>query len=261
MKKNIMKLLITLFAVIFVISAWNIGKILWSTKETKEAYQQLKDQMIEDMDEEQTEENSDATEEGGSAVPVIVNPWLVKMQQQYPEMVAWLTIPNTDIDYPVMQSSVDTPEYYLKHDYKGDFNSHGAPFLDAGCDINTSGNLIIYGHRMKDGTMFENLVKYETAAFCESNEEICLKTPYADMYFRVLYVMTMSETDRAAFPYHTFTGEMDLDSYQDYLENCKHYALWSNSDIPTEQSQLLTLSTCEYTKNNGRLVVVAGRVK
>lgn len=79
---------------------------------------------------------------------------------QIENCVAWVEIPNTDIDYPVMQKKND-PEYYLRRNYKGEYSYSGTPFFDSKCSLETSQNLIIYGHNMKDGTMFSGLMKYK----------------------------------------------------------------------------------------------------
>ena len=81
------------------------------------------------------------------------------------DMVGWIRIDGTDIDYPVVQR-VDEPNYYLKHDFAGRYTDYGCPFMQADCDaLAPSDNLIIYGHNMKDGSMFADLAKYRSKDF------------------------------------------------------------------------------------------------
>ena len=87
-----------------------------------------------------------------------------KNTTQIENCVAWVEIPNTDIDYPVMQKKND-PEYYLHKNYKGEYSYSGTPFLDSKCSIGKSQNLIIYGHNMKNGAMFGRLKRRTVIRF------------------------------------------------------------------------------------------------
>ncbi len=82
---------------------------------------------------------------------------LRSIQSQYPDVRGWLTIPETGIDYPVLQSSSEDPEYYLRRDYRGNDDLNGSLFLQADCIFGESKNLTIYGHNMNSGAMFRNL--------------------------------------------------------------------------------------------------------
>ena len=82
------------------------------------------------------------------------------LQSQYPDVRGWLTIPESGIDYPVLQSSPEEPEYYLRRDYQGNYDINGSLFLQADCILGESGNLTIYGHNMNSGAMFGNLDQY-----------------------------------------------------------------------------------------------------
>ena len=78
------------------------------------------------------------------------------LQSQYPDVRGWLTIQESGIDYPVLQSSPEEPEYYLPRDYRGNYDINGSLFLQADCILGESGNLTIYGHNMNSGAMFGN---------------------------------------------------------------------------------------------------------
>ena len=81
------------------------------------------------------------------------------------DMVGWIQIEGTSIDYPVMQTPAD-PNYYLKHDFEKHYTDYGCPFMQADCDaLAPSDNLIIYGHNMKDGSLFADLAKYGSKDF------------------------------------------------------------------------------------------------
>lgn len=95
------------------------------------------------------DENDDNTDNG-------INELIAKN----PDCVAWVRIDDTKIDYPIMQTK-DNPEYYLRRNFKKEYSYTGTPFLDAACDMNEGVNLIVYGHNMRDGTMFADLLKYK----------------------------------------------------------------------------------------------------
>ena len=81
---------------------------------------------------------------------------LRSLQRQYPDVRGWLTIPEAGIDYLVLQSNAEDPEYYLRRDYRGNYDINGSLFLQADCILGESGNLTIYGHNMNSGAMFGN---------------------------------------------------------------------------------------------------------
>ena len=85
---------------------------------------------------------------------------LRSLQSKYLNVRGWLTIPESGIDYLVLQSNVEDPEYYLRRDYRGNYDINGSLFLQADCILGESGNLTIYGHNMNSGAMFGNLDQY-----------------------------------------------------------------------------------------------------
>lgn len=177
------------------------------------------------------------------------------------DFVGWLWVDGTNISYPVMQNKVER-EFYLKHDFNKENDKHGTPFLDAKCDLSESDNLIIYGHNMRDDTMFAQLSKFTDKAFCEKNPCIHLATMDGADTWQVVCVFKISAKDTRQFPYHTVTKfSRHVYSPQDYLDKAKPYALWSRGEALSPDAKLITLSTCEYTLQNGRLVVIAEKIK
>lgn len=89
------------------------------------------------------------------------------VQEQNSDFVGWLSVPGTNIDYPVMQT-VDEPNFYLKRGFDKQYSDYGVPYVQENCDIALSDNCVIYGHHMNNGTMFTDLCKYENEDFIES---------------------------------------------------------------------------------------------
>ena len=89
-------------------------------------------------------------------------------REPYPDVRGWLTIQESGIDYPVLQSNAEDPEYYLRRDYQGNYDINGSLFLQADCILGESGNLTIYGHNMNSGAMFGNLDQYSSYEYWRS---------------------------------------------------------------------------------------------
>lgn len=169
--------------------------------------------------------------------------------------VAWIEIPGTDIDYPVMQKQGD-PEYYLRRNYKGEYSYSGTPFLDENCNIRISKNLIVYGHNMKDGTMFSELTKYKDLKFCMEHQNLKL-TIDGITYNYTLYAVCSVDASEG---WYTFTGQTSEDNFAELISHIQNRSSYISF---TEQAEygdhFLTLSTCDYASDNSRLIVIAKR--
>lgn len=169
--------------------------------------------------------------------------------------VAWIEIPGTDIDYPVMQNQGD-PEYYLRRNYKGEYSYSGTPFLDDNCNIRLSKNLIVYGHNMKDGTMFSDLTKYKDLKFCTEHQKMKLTIDGITYNYTLYAVCSVDASDG----WYTFTGQTSEDNFAELISHIQNRSSYISS---TEQAEygdhFLTLSTCDYASDDSRLIVIAKR--
>ena len=254
--KTLKRILYPICALVILFSGWKLWEMKAARDRTEALYTELA--ALRDTD---TDLDTDANPGAADveAAKDAANPWLLTLRQQNPELAGWLCIPGTKIDYPVMQTAEDN-DFYLTHDFQREENAHGAPFLDVNCRIGASENLIIYGHHMKDGTMFRDLMLYKNADFCESNGTIEFDTPEQSAQYQVIFVMLLSAKNAEDFPYYQYTDLSDEADYREFLENCGKYARWQSEDAMDESAAaggLLTLSTCEYSHRDGRLVVVA----
>ncbi|AET68234.1 hypothetical protein Desor_2689 [Desulfosporosinus orientis DSM 765] len=186
---------------------------------------------------------------------------LAPLYEQNNDIVGWLSIEGTSIDYPVMQ----TPEnevYYLDKDFTKKDNRNGLPILDTACDfIRPSDNLIIHGHNMKNGMMFAELLAYEDEGFCREHPFIHFDTLYRPNCYRVVavfYSQVYYSTDQV-FKYYQFTEAGSRENFNQFINNIRSLSLYDTGVIPAYGDKLLTLSTCSYHTENGRFVVVARR--
>lgn len=176
-----------------------------------------------------------------------------------PDMVGWIRIDGTDIDYPVVQRA-DEPNYYLKHDFAGRYTDFGCPFMQADCDVLApSDNLIIYGHNMKDGSMFADLAKYRSKDFWQAHKTVWFDTALGSCAYEIFAVIhTTVQADAAdAFAFYLFVDAAAPEDFADYVSACKARALY-DTDISAEYGdKLLTLSTCDNITDDGRWLIIA----
>ncbi len=187
---------------------------------------------------------------------------LKELQKENNEIIGWLEIADTRINYPVLQT--DNNDFYLDHDYKKQYSVFGSLFLDKNFDLdNGSSNYLIYGHRAKNGLMFEDLYKYAKKDFYTNHKQIRFTTLKEDATYEILAVFYsrvyyVSETN--VFRYYFFVNAKNEKEYNDYVNNAKNASIYDTGVTAKYGDQLLTLSTCEYSQTDGRFVVVAKKI-
>lgn len=179
------------------------------------------------------------------------------------DMAAWLHIPDTNIDYPVMWTP-DNEEYYLRRSFDGSKNSNGCLILDTDSSLEPlTTNLIIHGHNMKSGAMFGKLTDYENEVFCQEHRIITLYTPEIQRNYEVIAVFrsqVYKKSDRV-FKFYKFFQADTAEEFDDFYQNIKVLSLYDTGVTAEFGDCFLTLSTCSYHVENGRFVVVAKEVE
>ena len=176
-----------------------------------------------------------------------------------PDLVGWIKIDGTKINYPVMQTP-DRPNYYLDRDFYGKNSVYGCIYAAEAADINApSDNITIYGHKMKDGSMFAALQDYKKKKFYESHPYITFDTLNEHHTYQIISVFKISTTVNYNFPYHTFVDGNET-SFATFVKKCKDLSLYDTGIDAVYGDKLITLSTCDHTIRDGRLVVVAKRI-
>lgn len=185
-----------------------------------------------------------------------------KLYNTNKKLIGWLKIDDTNIDYPVMQTSDN--EYYLDHNINQEKDRNGALFLDKDCNVvKRSTNLIIYGHHMKSGRMFGNLDDYASEKYYQKHKTIQFDTIYEKGTYEIMYVFRsrVYSEGEVVFKYYQF---IDCYSEKEFESNMKEMAALSLYDTGVTAEfgdELLTLSTCDSSVDDGRFVVVAKRVE
>ena len=203
---------------------------------------------------EATEESPPAEAEGDSILPEYALPY-----QKNSDLVGWMTIDGTPINYPVMQTP-DRVDYYLHRNFEKKESSHGCLYVRESCDVFApSDNLTIYGHHMKDGSMFASLDKYRKMEFWEEYPEIRFDTLCNRQTYTIFAVFKTTASVGEGFTYHLFEDAADEAEFNDFVSTCKKFSFYDTGITPEYGDKMITLSTCEYSQDNGRLVVVAVR--
>ena len=185
-----------------------------------------------------------------------------ELYQQNNDMVGWIKVDDTNINYPVMQS-IDEPNFYLKHKFDKTYSAYGCPYVQENCDVQKpSDNIIIYGHHMNDGSMFTGLMKFTDKSFWENHKTIEFDTLTDRNQYEVIAVFktVVYTNSEDSFKYYEFTDAENAEEFDEYVAKCKELSLYDTGVTAEYGDKLISLSTCEYSHNNGRLVVVAKRV-
>lgn len=178
------------------------------------------------------------------------------LQARNPDVYAWITVPGTAIDYPILQSGTDNT-YYLTHTIDNTESPEGSIYTE---DYNNrdmeDANTVIYGHDMKNGSMFQNLLKYQDRSFFDANRDVLVYTPDAIRHYRIFAAYLYD--DRHIMQSFDFSDEAVYQQYLDRIFSIRDM----NSCIDTEQEvtvddKIITLSTCYGNQADRRYLVQA----
>lgn len=180
------------------------------------------------------------------------------LHEKNPDLFGWVCIDGTRLNYPVMHTP-EEPERYLHRAFDGTSAQSGTPFLDANC-YEGCGNYLIYGHKMKSGSMFAMLPSYDDPAFWKQHPVIFFDTVEELGEYEVMaafYSEVYPQGQEGVFRYYRYTDLTDEAVFEEYVSQVRAAALYDTGVQAEYGDTLLTLSTCSYHKDNGRFVVVA----
>lgn len=253
MKNKIYIALICAFSILLAVSSGFLIKHYIDSEKQSELY----DNLIETIEKTDTEKDTMTYSQDKSFLSDYQDLYL-----QNNDMVGWIKIEDTKINYPVMQSK-DNPNFYLKHGFDKAYTDYGCPYIQENCDVDIpSDNLIIYGHNMKDSSMFSGLMNYTDKSFWEIHKTISFDTLTEQCDYEIIAAFkTEVYTDSPeSFKYYQFINADTGDEFNAYITKCKELALYDTGVTAEYGDKLITLSTCEYSRNNGRMVVVAKKI-
>lgn len=184
----------------------------------------------------------------------------VNMEELYKinnHIVGWIKIENTNINYPVMQTK-ESPNYYLRRNFYRQYSILGTPYIAENCNIENSDNLIIYGHHIKGNKVFGELENYKTKEYYNNHQNIKFYTMKEKAEYEIIAVFkTVAYT---GFQYYKFYDAENEREFNTFIQKCKELSFYDTEKTAVYGDKLITLSTCEYSNQNGRLVVIARKI-
>lgn len=180
-----------------------------------------------------------------------------KLYEENNDFVGWLKIEDTNINYPIMQTEIERKDYYLKRNFYKEYSSLGTPYIAEYCNILNSDNVIIYGHHITKNKMFGELENYKNKEFYENHKIINFNTIYGEINYEIISVFKTIVYEEDTFKYYDFVKAENKEEYYNFINKCEELSLYETEKTARYGDKLLTLSTCEYSNKNGRLVIVA----
>lgn len=221
--------------------------------EQAEAFEELAE-VVENAPDEEEKQTDEPVSEGEDI--------LAKYRELYlqnEDMVGWISIAGTTINYPVMQTK-NNPNFYLKRNFEKEYSDLGVPYIQENCDIATSDNLIIYGHHITGGRIFGALEDYKSQSFYEEHKTIQFDTLTEQAEYEIIAVFKTVAYSSQGYCYYDFVDAENEEEFDAFVGKCKELALYDTGVTAEYGDRLITLSTCEYSAQNGRLAVVAKKI-
>lgn len=273
MKEKTKRILLVVFAIIFFAASfyiiYNEYKMNREEKRIEELQQSIERNPVSvGIINEQPEMQEEVLENEETEVqePVILLQY-EDLYQKNQDLIGWIKIDDTPIDYPVMQTSGETAEenmFYINHDFDKNESKQGLPLIDVRCTLDSE-NIIIYAHRMKNGTMFGSLKLYQEKSYYDEHQIIKFDTLYEESEYQIIAVLLAQvfydeEPSKDEFVFYDYV-EMDSEElFQEYVNQVKQRSLYDTGVTAEYGDKLITLCTCNYHVKDGRLLVVAKKI-
>lgn len=238
-----------------VFSTMILGRNLWVQEKEQMKFERLRQKVVEERDEFQMQYMEAAPKVLKESVndKRTVLPEYQELAKENSDFLGWISIEGTHIDYPVMQTLGDT-EYYLHRNFEKDDSYAGVPFVGSG-DMKKEGDIFLYGHNMRNGTMFADLLNYQNQDHYEAHPLVQLDTLWEHRTYEIFTVLYAQEDDWVGGSdalFHVTDGK-NLSEQRAYFLKLKQYGIYETGIIPDGSTSLLYLVTCCYQTNGGRL--------
>ena len=253
--KKVILFLIIICLLVFVFAVYKITNELRAQKEEINDFNKLAELVAESTNtQEQTEptieqENNDPSIET-ETTPIIPARNLAPLFEKNADCIGWVYIEGTAVDYPVMHTP-DEPQKYLRKNFDKEYSSAGVPFLNGICTLDCD-HLILYGHNMKNGTMFSDVTQYRSKNYYLEHPIIEFETVHGLMRYAIFAVVQVKKND-GWYAFHNYTDESE---YNTRMAEIKERSLYDTEITPIYGQQLITLSTCYGATKSDRIIVV-----
>lgn len=247
----------------FVFAGYKCISMFLQEKNEKNQFQQLRDMILEERDDEKTEVAPISSKKKHHKLSDLEkalrskHPNYNKLYKQNKDFVGWIKIKNTPINYPVMYHPGAT-EYYLHRSFYKDYSYSGVPFLGEGTTLDGN-NILLYSHHMKNGTMFASLVNYQNRSFRKKHSVVIFDTLKERRVYQVVAAFPTKIVKNSQKQYYHFVGKMQDTELQEFENWIKRHDSSFMDNIHAED-EYITLSTCAYHAKNGRFVLIGKRI-
>ena len=242
MKKLILKLLMLILTVVFLVSGFFVVSGLISNKKTEQLYDKLQSEYVTPMT-----PPSEEKDEEQSEIDISVD--FSTLLNKNSDIVGWLYIPNTVVNYPVVQA--ENNEKYLRRDLEGKKLTAGTLFADFRCGkIGLDPNYIIFGHNMRNGSMFKTITDYKSQSFYDSNPVLYYLTPNKNYKIEPVLGVVVPDDDVV------YDLAFDKTQMVEYINSKKDKSTFSSSVTFSVEDSFITLSTCSKEYENARFVLI-----
>lgn len=245
MKKVLYWAALLLFAGIFAFSGWKIWTILSDYRAGEQEYEQLGELVS------MPELPQVSAPDGEAELPEDYYPTVNfdALAELNPDVMGWIYLRGTHISYPIVQGADN--EHYVRHLFTGKWNNSGTIFLDADNSRDLSdAHSIIYGHHMKNGTMFSDLSDYKKPGFIDEHPYAMLMTPAGD-YRLEFFAGYVCDVEQDAWKKQFAPGE-----FEQWLQTSRERSCFVSPIVPTAEDRVVTLSTCDYDFQGARFVLL-----
>lgn len=258
MKNKLFTALLVLLAVIFVVSAFFVTKYLVESNKRTGEFDELSS-FVEQAQKDFAEENGDGSDKEDLARLESYR----ALHEQNSDMAGWLRVPGTAIDYPVMYTP-DDPEFYLRRSFEKEDSRHGTLFIDSRCTVSPqSDNVIIYGHNMQDKSMFAPVLEYKDPEYYLEHKKILFDTLDELSEYEV-FAVVLTDVDIWNFEepdFYSMTTAENAKEFNQFVDMVREASLYETGIVPRYGERIISLSTCEYSTDEGRMVLFAREIK
>lgn len=248
MKKVLLNLVILICLAVFVVCAYQLVQYFYGNMESEMKFDKQRDMVSDTM-------------EFDKRIPKYE-----QMKGENQDFVGWIIADGTNVNYPMVQTP-ENQDYYLDRNFQKDEDLSGTIFVSRVANLDEPTDVVtIFGHNMKDGTMFGSLRRYEDSQFLEEHDRIWIDSLKERRAFEVTHVMRIRvdvNGQKDVFPYYQYSNFENEEEYNLFIEQCNAHSIYSTGKTTEFGDKFVILSTCEYTygDGSGRLVIMGKELK
>lgn len=254
-----LELVLIILVGVFVYSGWVLADYWLESNAQQQEHEQLRQLLQTDLPEQENLPAHVTVTDPESGEERMVWREYAALYERNRDLVGWISVEGTNINYPVMQSKVK--DYYLRRNFEKKRANHGSIYVWEAADVFApSDNVTLFGHRMNDKTMFYDLLNYTDKAFWNEHSTFFFDTLEAEYEYKIFAAFRTSGTGGEGVAYHTFVNAADRNEFDAFVDECKKLSFYDTGITPEYGDKLVTLSTCDYAQKNGRMVVIGYRI-